>query len=167
MLNTPLPLNRRRALLLAAAVAGVSTLAYAAENPAPASAGYIELQLKVERTVGGEQPQQRTTIEAKVATQDGKRSELHLNGIHSDTQGWATAPLRIGLLAQKQDGAALIKTEILNGDTGVEIAHPSVMTAWGTKARIEIDRPQAREKFVLELTPTALPASYQPPKNTF
>lgn len=167
MLNRPLPLNRRRALLLAAAVAGVSTLAYAAESQTPPDAGYIELQLMVERTQGAERPLQKTTIEATVINQDGKPSELRLNAVPSETKGWATELLRIGLTARKQDGGALIKTEIRSGDAGVEIGRPIVMAAWSTKARIEIYRPESGEKFVLELTPTALPADFQPPKNTF
>lgn len=168
MLNRPLPLNRRRALLVAAFVTGVSTLAYAAESQMPPGAGYIELQLMVERTQGtAERPLQKTTSQAKVISRDGKPSELLLKAIASEIQGWATEPLRIGLLVQKQEGGALIKTEIRSGDAGVEIGRPIVTTLWNTKARIEIDRPQAGEKFVLELTPTELPADFKPPKNTF
>jgi hypothetical protein len=165
MLNHAQPLNRRRALLLAAGVATVSTLAYAAEGPPPAAAGagYIEMQLKVERSRGGE----KTSIEARIVGRDGERVKLRFDAIASDTLNWTTAPLWIHLQPQKQGNAALIKTQIEIGEPTVEIGHPSVMSAWGTKARIEIGRADSDEKFALELTPTAMPADFQPPKNTF
>lgn len=165
MLNRPSPLNRRRALLLATGVAAASTLAYAAEGPPPATAGagYIAVQLKVERRQGGD----TTTIEAHVVGRDGERLKLRLDAIPGDAPGWTKEPLWITLWPQKAGDAALVKTQIDHGEPSKELGHPSVMAAWGTQARIEITRPDSDEKFALELTPTALPADFQPPKNTF
>jgi beta-lactamase regulating signal transducer with metallopeptidase domain len=164
MLNRPMPLNRRRAMLLAATVATVSTLAYAAEGPQPkAGAGFIELQLKVERSQGGD----KSTIETRVIGRDGERMMMRLNAIPGDGPGWVTEPLSITLWPNKAGDSALIKTQISRGEPGVELGRPSVMTAWGQKARIELTRAGLDEKFALELTPTALPPDFQPPKNTF
>ncbi|WP_457323182.1 M56 family metallopeptidase [Roseateles sp. P5_E11] len=164
MLHRPLPLNRRRALLLAAGVAAVSTLAYAAESPPlAAGAGFIELQLKVERSQGGD----KSTVEARVIGRDGERVMLRLEAMAGDEPGWVKEPLSITLWPKKAGDSALIKTHISHGEPGVELGHPSVMSAWGQKARIEMTRAGSDEKFALELTPTALPANFQPPKNTF
>lgn len=164
MLNRPLPLTRRRALLLAAGVAAVSTLAYAAESPPPAAgAGFIELQLKVERSQGGD----KSTVEARVIGRDGERVMLRLGAVAGEEPGWVKEPLSITLWPKKAGDSALIKTQISHGEPDVELGHPSVMSAWGQKARIEITRAGSDEKFALELTPTALPADFQPPKNTF
>ncbi|MFG6486952.1 M56 family metallopeptidase [Roseateles sp. BYS78W] len=167
MLNRPRPLNRRRALLLAAGVTAVSTLAYAAESPPPAAAGagYIEMQLKVERSQGSS----KSTIEARVVGRDGERVTVLLKGIGlpGDEPDWTKEPLSITLWPKKAGDSAAIRTQISHGEPAIELGHPGFMSAWGQKARIEITRPDSDEKFALELTPTALPADFQPPKNTF
>lgn len=169
MLNRPLPLTRRRALLLATAVTAVSTLTYAVETLPTAGKGYVDMQVFVERSQGSTEGSTKTSIQARLIGQDGKTLKLRFDPIASDTPGWTTEALWIELLPQKQKtaNAVLIKTKISLGDPGVELGHPSVMSAWGTKARIEIARPDSGEKLVLELTPTELPADYEPPKNTF
>lgn len=163
MLNRPEPLTRRRALLLATAVTAVSTLAYAAETPPAGINGYIDMQVMVERSQNGS----KTGIQARLIGQDGKTLTVRFDPVASDTPGWATEALWIELLPMKKADAVLIKTRIRLGDPGVELGHPSVMAIWGTKARIEIASPDSGEKLALELTPTELPADYQPPKNTF
>ncbi|WP_457425209.1 M56 family metallopeptidase [Roseateles sp. P5_E7] len=171
MLNRPLPLNRRKALLLTFGVTAVSSLAYAAASPAPAGTRYIELQLLVERSLvrAGSTDSLKTGIQTRLIGRDGERMKLRLDAIPADQPDWTTEVLWIELQPQinKEANAVLIKTQIRRGDPGVELGHPSVMSAWGTKARIEIGRPEPGEKLVLELTPTELPADYQPPKNIF
>ena len=163
MLKHPLPLNRRRAWLLASAVAGLSTLAYAAEAPMPTGARFIEVQLMVERSRGGE----KTSIQARLIGRDGERTKVRFDAIGGDAPTWTTEPLWISLQPQRRGEVVLIKTELQSGDPAVEIGRPSVMTAWGTKARIELTRPHSDEKLALELTPTLAPVDFRPPKNTF
>jgi len=166
MLNRPLPLNRRAALLLAAGMTIASAVVYAAEAPPTAAgAGYIEMQLKVERSQGGS----KSTVEARVIGRDGERVTVLLKGIGlpGDGPDWTKEPLSITLWPKKAGDSAAIRTQISHGEPAVELGRPGVMSAWGQKARIEIGRSDSDQKFVMELTPTAMPADFQPPKNTF
>jgi hypothetical protein len=163
MLKQPSPLNRRRTWLLAGVIAALSTLAYAAEAPGPTGARFIEVQLVVERTGGGE----KTRIQTRLVGRDGERMKVRFDAIGDGTANWTTEPLWINLQPQRRGEAVLIRTELQSGTPAVEIGSPSVMSAWGIKARIELSRPQSDEKLALELTPTLAPVDFQPPKNAF
>jgi beta-lactamase regulating signal transducer with metallopeptidase domain len=165
MLNTPRHLNRRRALLLAAVAATASALAYAAEGEAPADKGFIQLELKIERSLDGA-TSHRTAQTLRLIGKDGAQLRLRMDPIASDPPNWTTEPLAIELRPRQTDeNQVLIETRISHGEPAVELGHPSVVTAWGQKARIEIGRPDTGEKFSLELTPTAAPADFKPPTN--
>ncbi|MBW8847770.1 MAG: M56 family metallopeptidase [Burkholderiales bacterium] len=163
MLNRLRPLNRRRRLLLATAVATASALAYAAEGRPPAGKGLIQLELKVERSQGGS-TSSRTTQTLRLVGKDGERMGLRLDPIATDQPNWTTEPLSIELRPrQTGENQVLIETRVSHGKPSVELGHPSVATAWGLKARIEFDHPDTGEKFSLELTPSAVPADFKPP----
>jgi len=165
MLNTHRPLNCRRTLLLAMAATIASALAYAAEGEAPADKAFIQLALKIERSQAGATSYQ-TTQTLRLIGKDGERMRLRMDPIASDPPNWTTEPLAIELRPrQTGENQVLIETRISHGEPGVELGHPSVATAWGQKARIEIGRPDTGEKFSLELTPTAAPADFKPPTN--
>ena len=163
MLNRPRPLNRRRALLLAATISAASALAYAAEGQAPAGKGFIQLDLKVERSQSGT-TSERTTQTLRLIGKDGERMGLRLDPIRTGQPNWTTEQLLIDLRPrQTGDNEVLIETRISHGEPSVELGHPSVVSTWGQKARIEIGVRETGEKFALELTPSAAPADYKPP----
>ncbi len=157
MLNRPRPLNRRRALLLAATVSTVSALAYAAENPAPADNGYLKLQVKLEQTQGDS----KTSRSFRLIGKDGERMLVMSRG------GVPEEAWRIGLLARKVgENQVSIESEIGRGEPAVEVGRPSVQTALGQMARVEFDDDKTGARLALELTPEAMPADYQPPVRT-
>lgn len=163
MLNHPRPLNRRRALLLAATISAASALAYAAEGQAPAGKGFIQLDLKVERSQSGT-TSERTTQTLRLIGKDGERMGLRLDPIRTGQPNWTTEQLLIDLRPrQTGDNEVLIETRISHGEPSVELGHPSVVSTWGQKARIEIGVRETGEKFALELTPSTAPADYKPP----
>ncbi|MBV8034473.1 M56 family metallopeptidase [Roseateles sp.] len=162
MLNRPMPLTRRRALPLLLAITSLSALAYAGAIPATADRGYIRMQLALVLS----EPGQKTTLRSSLIGRSGERLMLRFNAVKADKPGWTTQPLWISLWPEKQDGTAFIKTRISVGDPAMELGHPSLASAWGETARVEINGANPNERFVLELTPTELPADYQPPPPT-
>ena len=159
MLNHPIPLTRRRALPVVFVIASLSALAYAGSTPAVADKGFIELRLAMQRS----EPGQKTSLTSRLIGRDGDRLRVTFNAVDVDKPGWTTQPLSITLWPEKQGETALIKTQISVGDPAVELGRPSLTAAWGETARIELSGASPDQKFMLELTPTALPADYQPP----
>ncbi len=155
MLNHPRPLNRRRALLLAASVSAVSALAYAAESPPqPASSDYLKLKVVVEQVQGNT----KTSRTVSLIGRDGERLlVIHKPDDRADA-------LRLGLVARKVGAdQVMVSSELSRGEPPVELGRPRVLTHWDQKARIEFSDPITGAKLALEFTPTALPADYQPP----
>ncbi|CAM3821190.1 M56 family metallopeptidase [Roseateles saccharophilus] len=157
MLNRPLPLNRRRALAVATAVSLTTALAYAAESPPAVDGGYVQLHVQLENNLGST----RSRVATDVAIPIGKLTKLELPDAKSE-------PIWISLLTSKTPRDDVkFHAEITRGEPAVQWGSTILNPAWGTITRIEMSRSGSEEKVVLELTPTRVPADFQPPKNTF
>jgi beta-lactamase regulating signal transducer with metallopeptidase domain len=157
MLNRPLPLTRRRVLAVAAAIGLTTAVAYAADSPPVAGDDWVQLHLLLEEKLGN--TQSRSSID--VAIPVGRLTKLELPDAKS-------GPVWISLQTSKaRHDAVKFQIEITRGEPGVQWGSAVIVPAWGTITRIDMTRSGSDEKLMLELTPTRVPADFQPPKNTF
>jgi hypothetical protein len=152
MLNCPRPLSSLRTGLLALALGSLSALVYAAQDTGPDGGHWVQLQVVLERHQGNDLQRQSFRLVGK----DGELMKVRLDSVMGD-------PVWIHLQPRSTGENVMIDTRFLRGDPGVELAHPRVLAARGTKARIEIAAEGSPDKWALELTPSDAPADFKPP----
>ncbi|MDR7331314.1 M56 family metallopeptidase [Roseateles asaccharophilus] len=164
MLNRPLPLTRRRAVLVAAPLLGLAGLAYAAQQPAaPAdTTPVIELKLALSYSTGRGDTRNTYSTQATLRVHDGKQARLMLNGSPDKPM-----PEQVGIAITPRDignGKIELRTELQKGDPLTTVSRPRLITSNGVKGLIEQGRddPTGSEHLSLAVTPTLLTAQSQP-----